>query len=213
MRRQRTPTEAGHDRIGAMTGQEDIDGPRRPAAPATLERGFFRGLEMLLVLLLAAMVVMVFGNVMLRWFADSGIQISEEMSRFCFVWLTFIGAVVVARENAHLGVDAMVGMFGPRGQRICMILSDLLVLLCCAVFFWGTWQQAPLNATNIAPVSGMNMLLIFGVGFFTSGGIGWLTALRLRRALTGRLRPGELEAFAGKFSEEDIVHGLKGKME
>jgi TRAP-type transport system small permease protein len=53
-------------------------------------------------------VAMVFGNVMLRWFADSGILISEEMSRFFFVWLTFIGAVVVMRENAHLGVDALV---------------------------------------------------------------------------------------------------------
>ena len=178
-----------------------------------LEDGFFRALEMLLVALLVAMVVMVFGNVMLRWFADSGIQISEEMSRFCFVWLTFVGAVVVARENAHLGVDALVGAFGPGGRRFCMILSDLLVLFCCAVFFWGTWKQAPLHATNVAPVSGMNMLLIFGVGFFTAGGIGWLTLLRLRRALTGSLLPGELEAFAGKLSEEAIATGLKGKLE
>ncbi len=38
-----------------------------------LERLFFRGLETLLVFLLAGMVVMVFGNVMMRWFADSGL--------------------------------------------------------------------------------------------------------------------------------------------
>jgi TRAP-type transport system small permease protein len=151
--------------------------------------------------------------VMMRWFLDDGIQISEEMSRFCFVWLTFIGAVVVARENAHLGVDAMINMFGPRGQLVCMVLSDLLVFLCCAVFFWGTWRQAPLHATNVAPVSGMNMLLVFGVGFFTSAGIGWMTLLRLYRAFTGTLRPGELDIFAGKFSNEDIVHSLKGKLE
>ncbi len=31
------------------------------------------------------------------------------MSRYFFVWLTFIGAVVVMRENAHLGVDALCG--------------------------------------------------------------------------------------------------------
>jgi TRAP-type transport system small permease protein len=178
-----------------------------------LEDIFFRGCEILLVALLAAMVVMVFGNVMMRWFLNDGIQISEEMSRFFFVWLTFIGAVVVARDNAHLGVDAFVGALGEGGRRICMILSDLLVLLCCAVFFWGTWKQAPLNATNVAPVSGMNMLLVFGVGFFTAGGIGLMTATRLWRALTGRLNPGELDAFAGKFSEEAVATGLKGKLE
>jgi TRAP-type transport system small permease protein len=180
---------------------------------ARLEDAFFKAMEFLLVLLLAAMVVMVFGNVMMRWFLNDGIQISEEMSRFCFVWLTFIGAVVVARENAHLGVDTFVQALGHKGRLVCLVLSDLLVLLCCVLFFWGTWQQAPLHATNVAPVSGMNMLLIFGVGFFTGAGIGWMTALRLYRALTGTLRPGELDKFAGMYSEDDIVHGLKGKME
>jgi TRAP-type transport system small permease protein len=195
-----------------MTPHESAAPP--PLTPlARLENGFFKALEFLLVFLLAAMVLMVFGNVIMRWFLDDGIQISEEMSRFCYVWLTFIGAVVVARENAHLGVDAFVGALGPRGRLICMVLSDLLVLFCCAVFFWGTWRQAPLHATNVAPVTGMNMFLVFGVGFFTAGGIGWMTFLRLVRTATGTLRPGELDTFAGQFSEEDITHGLKGKLE
>jgi TRAP-type transport system small permease protein len=178
-----------------------------------LESGFFKALEALLVCLLVAMVIMVFGNVMMRWFLNDGIQISEEMSRFCFVWLTFIGAVVVARENAHLGVDAFVSMLGDRGRLVCMVLSDLLVLLCCAVFFWGTWQQAPLNATNISPVAGLNMLAVFGVGFFTSAGIGIMIILRLVRALTGTLRPGELDIFAGKFADDDLQHSIRGKLE
>jgi len=178
-----------------------------------LERSFFKALEGLLVALLAAMVVMVFGNVVMRWTINDGILISEEMSRFCFVWLTFVGAVVVARENAHLGVDALIRVLGPRGRLVCLVLSDLLVLLCCALFFWGTWKQAPLNATNVAPVSGMNMLLVFGVGFFTSGAIGLMTILRLHRATTGRLRPGELDAFAGHVSEEELATGLKSKLE
>ena len=178
-----------------------------------LERIFFRGLEALLVFLLAGMVVMVFGNVMLRWFADSGLTFSEEMSRYFFVWLTFIGAVVVMREHAHLGVDALVRVLGPRGRFICMVLSDILVLGCCVLFFWGTWKQAPLNYTNIAPVTGINMLWVFGVGFFTSIGIGLMTLGRLIRALTGTLKPGELDAFAGIAADEDIAHSLKGRLE
>lgn len=179
---------------------------------AQLENWFFRGLEILLVLLLAGMVAMVFGNVMLRWFSDSGLTFSEEMSRFFFVWLTFIGAVVVMRENAHLGVDALVRILGPRGRLFCMVASDLAVLGCCALFFWGTWKQAPLNYTNLAPVTGINMLWVFGVGFFTSIGIGSMVLLRLIRALGGRLRPGELDAFAGVFAEDD-PHSIRGKIE
>ena len=177
-----------------------------------IEKWFFRGLETLLVALLAGMVIMVFGNVMLRWFADSGLTFSEEMSRFFFVWLTFIGAVVVMRENAHLGVDALVRVLGPRGRFICMIISDLIVLGCCILFFWGTWRQAPLNYTNLAPVTGINMLWVFGVGFFTSIGIGLMVLARLIRALTLNLRPGELDAFAGIINEDD-PHSVRGKIE
>ena len=35
-----------------------------------------------MVLLLAAMVVMVFGNVVLRYLFDTGIDVSEELSRY-----------------------------------------------------------------------------------------------------------------------------------
>lgn len=173
---------------------------------------FFRLLEFVIVACLAAMVVMVFGNVVLRYAFDSGIPVSEEMARFCFVWLTFVGAVVVAREHAHMGVESFVRLFGPGGRRVCMIASDLLVLLCCAVFFWGTWRQAPLNASNTAPITGIPMLWIYGVGFFTSLGIGAITVLRLVRAVTGRLREHELDAFAGDYEAADAA-ALKGRLE
>jgi len=166
----------------------------------------FRGLEVLMVLCLAAMVVMVFGNAALRKLSDfglvlfgGGIDVSEEMSRIVFVWLTFIGAVVVMRENAHLGVDTLVALFGDTGRRLCMILSDALVFVCCLVFFWGTIRQAPLHIGNVAPITGLSMIWVYGIGGFTSAAMGCLTLSRLLRALTGRLAPGELATFAGEY--------------
>ena len=46
---------------------------------------FFKGLELLIVLCMLAMVVMVFGNVVLRYAFNTGITISDEMSRYCFI--------------------------------------------------------------------------------------------------------------------------------
>src|SRR4026209_2437382 len=92
---------------------------------ATVDRAisfFFKGLEGLLVLLLVGMVVMVFGNVVLRYLFDTGIAVSEELSRSFFVWLTFVGAVVVGRQNAHLGVESLVSRLSDRGRKLCMVL-------------------------------------------------------------------------------------------
>lgn len=176
-----------------------------------LETAFFRFLEHLMVFLLAAMLAMVFGNVVLRWTVNSGIDVSEEMSRYFFVWLTFIGAVVVFREHLHLGVDALVGRLGRRGRLACLVASDLLILFCCAVFFWGTWQQAAINASNVAPVTGISMLWVFGVGYFTSVAIAIMVALRLVRALRGRVTDHELAVFAGTFEHDDPAHVARGR--
>jgi len=173
---------------------------------------FFKALEALLVLLLASMVVMVFGNVLLRYLFDTGIDVSEELSRYFFVWLTFIGAVVVGRENAHLGVETLVARLGDRGRKLCMILSDLFIIVCCAVFFWGTWQQAEINATNYAPITEISMLWIYGVGFFTSIGLGVLALLRILRVLTGTISEHEIKAFAGDYSD-DAAHALRERLE
>lgn len=173
---------------------------------------FFKILEGLLVLLLAGMVVMVFGNVVLRYLFDTGIDVSEELSRFFFVWLTFIGAVVVGRENAHLGVETLVARFGDNGRKICMVLSDVFVFICCAIFFWGTWLQAEINATNFAPITEISMLWVYGVGYFTSLGLGLMALFRILRVLTGRISERELRLFAGDYSDDE-QHALRERLE
>ncbi len=151
-----------------------------------------RALEAFLAFCLIAMVVMVFGNVVLRYGFDSGLMVSEELSRFAFIWLVFVGAVVAMHEGAHLGVDSLVKTL-PRGGKIaCLAASELLILGCCAMFFWGTWRQHEVNATTIAQVTGMSMIWVFGMGYFTSVGIALVTLRKLWRLATGQLRDDEL---------------------
>ena len=71
------------------------------------------------------MVVLVFGNVVLRYVFNSGITISEELSRWLMVWLTFLGAIVALREHSHLGVDTLVRALPPAGKRICFVVLGL----------------------------------------------------------------------------------------
>ncbi|HEX5932997.1 MAG TPA: TRAP transporter small permease [Pseudorhizobium sp.] len=159
---------------------------------------FYKFLELLLIVLLAGMAIMVFVNVVLRYGFNSGLNISDELSRYFFVWLTFIGAVVTFREHSHLGVETLVMMFGRKGRVICMILSNLIVLMCCAIFFWGAWLQSGINLSMKAPVSGIPMLFVYGVGMFTGAGIGIIAVERLLRLLTGRVTDEEIAAFAGE---------------
>ncbi|WP_245973961.1 TRAP transporter small permease [Bosea caraganae] len=179
---------------------------------ATAERWVLRALEAILVILLAGMVVMVFGNVVLRYLFNSGLDLSEELSRYFFVWLTYIGAVVVMRENGHLGVDTFVGTLGRNGRLVCMVLSDLIILICCVMLLDGTFKQHEINASSVAPVTGLSMSYVYGVLYFAGIGIGLITLARLYRALTGKLASYELDEFVGDYSNSPS-RDLKGHLE
>src|SRR5690606_32220650 len=109
-------------------------------------------LELLLVVLLGSMVVMVFGNVALRYVLNTGWTVSEEFSRFFFVWLTFIGAVVAFKEYSHMGIETLVFQLSRTGRLICLIASNLIIMGCSFIFAWGALEQLEINATMHAPV-------------------------------------------------------------
>jgi len=129
---------------------------------------YFRALEMLIVLAMVAMVFMVFGNVVLRYGFNSGIDISEEMSRYCFIWLTYIGAMVAMREKTHVGVDIVIKALPRLGRQVCLFLSESLMLMINVLFFIGTWKMHELQVTNVSVVVGLSMIWIYGIGYVVS---------------------------------------------
>lgn len=159
---------------------------------------FYRFLDIVLIVLMSGMALMVFANVILRYALNSGLTVSDEMSRYFFVWLTFVGAVVTFREYAHLGVETLVALFGRKGRIICMVLTNVIIILCSAIFFWGTWKQLPINASMVAPVTGLSMAWVYGIGFFTGAGCTLIALERLFRLLTGQVTEDEIAAFAGE---------------
>ena len=154
--------------------------------------GFFKLLEVLIVAAMVAMVVMVFGNVVLRYGFNSGITVSDEMSRYCFIWLTYIGAMVAMREGGHLGVDTLVKHLGTRGKKVCLFVSEALMLGVNGLFLLGTWKMHELQVTNISPVVGISMIWIYGIGYVVAVVMGIINLNVLYRLVTGRLRDDEL---------------------
>jgi TRAP-type C4-dicarboxylate transport system permease small subunit len=159
-----------------------------------------RLLENLLITGFVAMIVMVFGNVVLRYGFNSGITMSEEASRMIFVWLTFGGAFLVALEGGHLGMTTVVQMLGLRGRFACRLAAEVLSLFCMALLVWGCWRQSVINIDNLAPVTGLPLGLSYVAGLACGLGIGVINLVDIWRLLTGRMPPGEL--IVGAESEE-----------
>jgi TRAP-type transport system small permease protein len=125
---------------------------------------FCRLLEFVIAACLAVMVVMVFGNVVLRYGFNSGIVISEEMSRWLFLWVTFLGAIVALKERAHLGSDFLIGALPKRGKQVCLVIGHLLMIAATWLIFSGSLSQARINLEVQAPVTGASMAWVYATG-------------------------------------------------
>lgn len=161
-------------------------------------------LNQLTAISLAIMVVLVFGNVVMRYGFNSGITVSEELSRWLFVWMTFMGAVIALREHGHLGTDMLVGKLGPAGKKFCLGLSYVLMLFVCWLLFNGAYQQAVINLDSTSAVMEVSMAWIYapGVVFAVLGGLILLT--ELLRLLSGQMRDEDLVMIQ---ESEESPHG------
>lgn len=169
-----------------------------------LLNGCARLLEAVIAVCLALMVVLVFGNVMLRYGFNSGITLSEELSRWLFVWMTFMGAIVALKEHGHLGTDMLVGRLGPTGKKVCLGLSQLLMLFVCGLLYQGSYQQAKVNydSTSAVMEASMAWLYLPGILFAVLGGL--MIAIDFVRLISGQLGEQDLVMIQ---ESEDVPHG------
>jgi TRAP-type C4-dicarboxylate transport system permease small subunit len=168
---------------------------------------YCRLLSVVIVACLALMVVLVFGNVVLRYTVNSGIAVSEELARWLFVWMTFLGAVVAMRDRAHLGTDMLVGRLPVWGKKACLAVGYVLMLFVCWLLFKGALDQTQINLTTRSATMEVSMAWFYasGIVFAISGAL--ILLLDFWRLLTGQLRDEDLVAIQ---ESEETAHGVAG---
>ena len=165
---------------------------------------YCRLLAWLMVLSLALMVVMVFGNVLMRYGFNSGITLSEELSRWLFVWMTFLGGVVALNERAHLGTDSLISRLPVLGRKICLALSLALMLYVCWLIYQGAWEQVKINWDSTSAVMETSMGYFYASGLVFAVLAAPVLLLQLWSLLSGGMSETEL---VGLRESEDVPHG------
>lgn len=126
----------------------------------------------LVIALLAAMAVMVFANVALRFLTDYSILWVEEASRYAMVWLTFIGAGPVLRYGGHIGIETLQQSL-PRAAPalralVVVLLGGFFVVMIVAgaryaMLTWGQTtpvMQIPVGAVYLAMPIGFALMTL-----------------------------------------------------
>ena len=100
------------------------------------ERGLMAANRWALIALLAAMTVIIFTNVALRYLTHESIEWAEEVARHLMIWLTFVGAGPVLRYGGHIAIDNLQDAL-PRSLGVA--LRIVVALLLTGLFGFMVW--------------------------------------------------------------------------
>jgi TRAP-type C4-dicarboxylate transport system permease small subunit len=100
-----------------------------------IDRTFSRVEGWLLILLLTVMIVLAFGQVILRNIFNSGFMWGEVVLRHLVLWIGFLGAALAASQERHINVDALTRFLTPRVKAVVAVLTDLFASVVCFLLY------------------------------------------------------------------------------
>ena len=131
--------------------------------------------EVLCVALMSTMTVIIFVQVIMRYVAHNSLSWSEELARYCFIWLIYIGVAYGCKLMKHIKIDAALQLFPKTLTLKILRESEFLVLMFAAyIVVTGielTYKQwvfgkvspalgLPLQYINAAPVVGFGLVIV-----------------------------------------------------
>lgn len=129
-------------------------------------------LNIIMASTLGLMTILVFTNVVLRYIFNTGIPWGEELSRIIFIWMVFIGAISVFKENNHIKIDILLTHLPKTARNILVFVGNLLMLFVLVLFLNGSWKLTLTNYINRYPATGIPLSYVYIVGVITSLAMG-----------------------------------------
>jgi TRAP-type C4-dicarboxylate transport system permease small subunit len=130
--------------------------------------GYYRLLKLLLTLLMAALIIPVSMQIISRYTGIIPRYIwTEEIARFCFIWIVLIGAMIAVRDGTHFDVDVLPHSSNPLVELIMKLFVYFAMTIAALTFVLYGYDFAILGSRQRSEIAGLPMLAIY---------IGWPVA-------------------------------------
>jgi TRAP-type C4-dicarboxylate transport system permease small subunit len=158
--------------------------------------GYYRLLQVALTVLMTALIVPVTLQILSRYTGVIPRYIwTEEIARFCFIWIVMIGAMIAVRDGTHFDVDVL-----PKGtakvEAGLRIFVHVAMLLASLIFVTYGYQFAKFGSIQHSEIAGLPMLAIYIA--WPLAGVTWIAFLGEKfredlRIFRGEIPPPEHE--------------------
>ncbi|NQW12115.1 MAG: TRAP transporter small permease [Alphaproteobacteria bacterium] len=142
---------------------------------------YYALLKLVLTILIGVLIVPVTMQIFARYIGFIPRYVwTEELARFCFIWIILIGAMIAMRENEHFTVDLLPTPKTNRGKAISLMFVDLMTFTLAVVFVaWG-WPLVEFGLLQTSEMAELPMVFIYAAWPIT--GVTWILFLAERAA-------------------------------
>ena len=172
---------------------------------------FWNFYKFICVVILSVMVLIVFVNACMRYFMQSGFVATEEVLRYLFLYLTFLGMVAVARERGHIAVTILTDALPKNVRTVVYIIGYLLALYALYILVDGSIIYFEDSDTSRGQVTGMPYQIIVGCLIFGAFGVLLFVFRDLLQALKALFVTHE--DFPPRYVDEDLKAALAKQQE
>lgn len=127
-----------------------------------LLEGYHRLLKLLLTVLMVALIIPVGMQILSRYTGVIPRFIwTEEIARFCFVWIILIGAMIAVRDGTHFDVDVLPRWSSPLVDKVMKLVCHIAMGVVALTFIVYGYDFAILGSRQRSEISGLPMLSIY----------------------------------------------------
>ena len=128
----------------------------------------FKIAEILIFILFAVLSVLVFWQVVNRYFLNQSLTWSEEIARYLMIWVALLGSAVIYRHNGHMAVSNVVDALHGVAKNVIKGLSLAFQIVFIVIMIWGTYQYFPTALSQKSPANQINMGLVYSIFFISA---------------------------------------------
>ena len=123
----------------------------------------FKVVYVICAILMGLMAVVITAQVLSRYILDSPLTWSEELGRFTFVWISFLGMAVGIKQGAHIALDLLVTKLKGVSKKTLMLINNALVALFAVIFTYSGFLLVELGSRQTSPSLNLPMNLVYMV--------------------------------------------------
>lgn len=138
--------------------------------------GYYKFLKVALAILMGLLLIPVVLQIFARYFSFIPRYIwTEEMARFCFIWVILVGSMIAVRDGTHFTVNLLPKAKTSRGEAFSRMFVDFWIFVTAMIFIiWG-WPLVQFGLLQTSEMAELPMVLIYMA--WPLAGVTWILFL------------------------------------